>query len=75
MALFILFLGASGVELPTLLLPDLLPRPLHDMFVELLIYRKTDGDWCLKFKKPNDNLAGRNEVNERGRKPAAAAEL
>ena len=41
MALFTLFLGASGVEPPTLLLlPDLLPHPLPDMFVELLIYRK-----------------------------------
>ena len=28
-------------------------------FVELLIYRTTDGTWCLEFKKPHDNLAGR----------------
>ena len=39
-AFFILFLEASGVEPPTLLLPNLLPRPLPDMFVELLIYRR-----------------------------------
>ena len=29
----------------------------------------------LNFKKPNDNLAGREYVNERGRRPATVAEL
>ena len=48
-ALFILFLGALGVQPPNLLLPDLLPRPLPDMFVELIDIQKTDGNWCLEF--------------------------
>ena len=58
--LFILFMGASSVEPPTLLLPNLLPHPLPDMFVELIdTENNPDGTWCLEFKKPNDNLAGR----------------
>ena len=59
LAFLIFFLRDSGVKPPTLLPPDLLPHPLSDMFVVLLIKKKLMATVVLHFKKPNDNLVGR----------------